>query len=98
MGGGVGITIGGGRNRQEEPQSKIAGPTAYFIEKFGTGPMLEVPLDAGNSDSKNQQVKNILLLKLTNDEDLSERIKATESFDSKLIRSFVAAYNAMHKK
>lgn len=98
LGGGVGITIGGGRNRQEEQQPRSALPTAYFIEKFGTGPMLEVPADAGNSDNKNQQVKNILLLKLTNDEDLSERIKATESFDAKLIRSFVAAYNAMHNK
>lgn len=96
LGGGVGITIGGGRNRQEEPQSRVTGPTAYFIEKFGTGPMLEIP-EGGNSDSKNQQIKNILLLKLTNDEDLAERIKATESFDAKLIRSFVAAYNSMNQ-
>jgi hypothetical protein len=98
LGGGVGITLGGGRNRDEAQQARVAGPTAYFIEKFGTGPMLEVPADAGNSGNKNQQVKNILLLKLTNDEDLAERIKATESFDAKLIRSFVAAYNDMHKK
>lgn len=98
LGGGVGITFGGGRNRDEGQQAKVAGPTAYFIEKFGTGPMQEIPADAGNSGNKNQQVKNLLLQKLTNDDDLAERIKATESFDAKLIRSFVAAYNSMHKK
>lgn len=96
LGGGVGITIGGGRNRQND-QPKQVGPTAYFIEKFGTGPMQEIPVDAGNSDAKNQQIKNMLLQKLTNDEDLAERIKATESFDAKLVKSFVAAYNDMHK-
>ncbi|MDR6783648.1 hypothetical protein ABIE26_003033 [Pedobacter africanus] len=96
LGGGVGITIGGGRNREEQP-SRIAGPTAYFIEKFGTGPMQEIPVEGGNSAGKNQQIKTALLQKMTNDEDLAERIKATESFDAKLVRSFVAAYNAMHK-
>ena len=96
IGGGVGITIGGGRNRQDD-QVRQAGPTGYFIERFGTGPMVELPVNAGNSDSKNQQIKNVLLQKLSNDEDLAERIKATESFDAKLIKAFVAAYNEMHK-
>lgn len=97
LGGGVGITFGGGRNREEQ-QTKVNAPTAYFIEKFGTGPMQEIPAEAGNSGSKNQLIKSMLLQKLTNDEDLAERIKATESFDAKLVRSFVAAYNAMHKQ
>lgn len=96
LGGGVGITLGGGRNRDDN-QPRQAGPAAYFLEKIGTGPMVELPVNAGNSDHKNQQIKTALLQKLTNDEDLAERIKATEAFDAKLIRAFVAAYNDMHK-
>lgn len=96
IGGGVGITLGGGRNR-EDSQPRQAGPTAYFLERFGSGPMVEIPVNAGNSDNKNQQIKSALLQKLSNDDDLAERIKATESFDSKLIRAFVAAYNEMRK-
>ncbi|WP_090783206.1 hypothetical protein [Pedobacter sp. ok626] len=96
LGGGVGITIGGGRNRDDD-QPRAAAPTAYFLERFGTGPMIELPVNGGNSEGKNQQIKNVLLQKLTNDEDLAERIKATESFDPKLIKAFVAAYNDMHK-
>lgn len=96
LGGGVGITLGGGRNR-EDNQPRQVGPTAYFVERFGTGPMVELPVNAGNSENKNQLIKNALLQKLSNDEDLAERIKATETFDAKLIRAFVAAYNDMHK-
>lgn len=97
MGGGVGITLGGGRGNRQESQTSQAGPAVYFIEKFGTGPMQELPVEAGNSEAKNQLIKNALLQKLTNDEDLAERIKATEAFDAKLVRAFVSAYNAMHK-
>lgn len=96
LGGGVGITIGGGR-ASDDSQPRQAGPAAYFLEKTGTGPMVELPANAGNSDHKNQQIKTALLQKLTNDEDLAERIKGTETFDTKLIRAFVAAYNDMHK-
>lgn len=96
LGGGVGITLGGGRNRDDD-QPRQTGPTAYFLERIGTGPMIELPVNTGNSDHKNQQIKTALLQKLTNDEDLAERIKATETFDAKLIRAFVAAYNDMHK-
>lgn len=96
IGGGVGISLGGGRNRDDN-QPRQAGPTAYFLERFGTGPMVELPINAGNSENKNQQIKNALLQKLSNDEDLAERIKATETFDAKLIKAFVSAYNGMHK-
>jgi len=97
LGGGVGITLGGGGRNRDDNQPRQAGPTAYFLERYGSGPMVEIPVNAGNSDNKNQLVKNALLQKLTNDEDLAERIKATESFDAKLIKAFVAAYNDMHK-
>lgn len=96
LGGGVNISLGGGRSRSEGKSAQTK-PTAYFIEKYGTGPMLEIPIEGGNSDGKNQHIKGVLLQKLTNDEDLAERIKATESFDAKLIRAFVAAYNDMKK-
>ncbi len=96
LGGGVGISIGSGR-RSEPGKQKQKMPESYFIEKPGTGPMIEIPVEGGNSESKNQHIKNALLQKLTNDEDLAERIKATENFDAKLIRAFVAAYNDMKK-
>lgn len=98
--GGVGmggsIAIGGGRNRAEAPARRVM-PSTFFIEKFGTGPMIELPVEANDTEGKNQQIKNALLQKLTNDEDLAERIKATETFDGKLVRAFVEAYNAVHK-
>ena len=97
IGGGVGITIGGGRSTEQDSKKQHARPTAYFIEKFGTGPMLEIPLDGGDSDSKNQHIKNVLLQKLNNDQDLADRINATGAFDAKLIRAFVAAYNSMKR-
>jgi len=96
VGVGGGISIGGSRNRQEAPVRRVM-PTAFFLEKVGTGPMSELPVEGGNSEGKNQHIKNILLQKLSNDEDLAERIKTTESFDGKLIRAFVTAYNAVHK-
>lgn len=89
---GGGITIGGGRRNNSK---KAAGRKAlYFIEKPGTGPMLEIQL---NSSSDQQRVKQILLDKLNNDEDLAERIKETESFDAKSVAAYVKAYNLMHK-
>lgn len=97
MGGGIGITLGGGGRNRQDAVSAQAGPATYFIEKFGTGPIQELPVEPGNSAGKNQLIRNVLLQKLTNDEDLAERIKATESFDAKLVRAFVAAYNGMHK-
>lgn len=89
---GGGISIGGGRrnNSKKAPGRKAL----YFIEKPGTGPMLEIQL---NSSSDQQRVKQILLDKLNNDEDLAERIKETESFDAKDVAAYVKAYNLMHK-
>lgn len=92
---GGGISFGGGR-RQDDGEARRSTKATYYIEKPGTGPMQSLPLD-GNSESKVNQVKAILLQKLNNDEDLAERIKATESFDSKNLKAFVNAYNSMHK-
>ena len=92
LGVGGGITIGGGR-RSSGKQAK-ARKALYFIEKPGTGPMLEIQL---NSGSDQQKVKQILLDKLKDDEDLTERIKETESFDAKSVAAYVKAYNLMHK-
>lgn len=89
---GGGISIGGGRRNNSK---KATGRKAlYFIEKPGTGPMLEIQL---NSSSDQQRVKQILLDKLNNDEDLAERIKETENFDTKAVAAYVKAYNLMHK-
>lgn len=96
LGGGVGISIGGGR-RSDPDQPKRIMPTTYFIEKLGTGPLMELPVEGGDFEGKTQHIKSVLLQKLTSDEDLTERIKATEIFDAKLVRAFVAAYNSMKK-
>jgi hypothetical protein len=93
FGGGLGggITFGGGRRDNEQPTNGVKGKVSYFIEKPGTGPMQEVNLDNTNA------VKTILLLKLNNDDDLAESIKATEGFDAKNLAAYVKAYNAGKK-
>lgn len=93
LGMGGGITIGGGR--RDEDQGPRFRPAVYYIEKLGTGPIQPVAVDGRNSDTNS--TKSILLSKLTNDEDLAERIKSTEVFDAKNIKAFISAYNAMHK-
>ncbi len=94
VGFGGGITIGGGRrnsNKQEGKQTAV-----FYIEKPGTGPILEVPI-AGRADKRIEQVRNVLLQKLGDDEDLAERLKEAEDFDARNVRAFVNAYNAMRK-
>ena len=90
LGGGVSIDLGGRRN-QEQAAAIPKGKISYFLEKPGTGPMQEVNLDNTNA------VKNILLQKLNNDDDLAESIKATESFDPKNLAAYVKAYNVGKK-
>lgn len=92
VGFGGGITFGGGgggRNRQKKNQG-----ITYYIEKPGSGPIQEVPLTA---DNKTEAVKSVLLQKLTNNEDLVERLKAAEDFDAKNVQAFVKAYNATQR-
>lgn len=91
MGGGISIGTGG---RAQTPDAGLYAPTGnvfYFIEKPGTGPMVEVALE------NTAAVKNILLQKLTGDEDLTERIKASDSFTDLNLIAFIKAYNAGQK-
>jgi len=85
---GGGISFGGGRN---SGNGRARAKAVYFIERPGTGPITEIPM--GNK----QELKSLLLTKLNDDDDLSERINATSDFDVKSIAAFVKAYNAMHK-
>lgn len=91
LGGGVSIGIGGGRRDEGQPVTNPKVKVAYFIEKPGTGPMQEI--DINNTTA----VKNILLQKLNNDEDLAQSIKATESFDAAKLAAYVKAWNEMKK-
>ena len=96
FGGGLGggITFGGGGRRDDDNTAGAPkGKVSYFIEKPGTGPMQEVSLDAG----KLTATKTLLLQKLTNDEDLAQRINTSEGFDAKSLTAFIRAYNEMHK-
>lgn len=96
LGGGVGISIGGGR-RDEADQPKRIMPTTYFIERLGTGPLMEIPVEGANSEGKAQHIKNILLQKLTGSHDISQRINTTETFNASQVRSLVVDYNSIKK-
>ncbi len=95
FGGGLGggISIGGGGNRRDV--ETVANPTNgkvfYYIEKPGTGPMQEAPLENTSA------LKTVLLQKLTNDDDLTERIKMSEGFTDLNLIAFIRAYNAGRK-
>lgn len=93
LGGGISFGGGGGRRNDEVLNDGPKGKVSYFIEKPGTGPMQEISLDPG----KIITTRAVLLQKLTNDEDLAQRINATESFDGKSLAAFIKAYNEMHK-
>lgn len=87
LGGGISIG-GGGRKDNETVTSANNGKVSYFIEKPGSGPMQEIVLENTTA------LKTILLQKLTNDEDLAERIKASEGFTDLNLIAFIKAYNA----
>lgn len=93
-GGGVGggISIGRGNTGTTDKQVDYgSGKVSFFIEKPGTGPMQEISLE------NTAALKSLLLQKLNNDEDLAERIKATDSFNDKILVAFIKAYNEMKK-
>lgn len=98
---GSGVGIGGGitimSGRRQEPPAKRMMPATFFMEKPGTGRLMEMPVEGAGIPERNEQIKKVLLEQLGDDADLAERIKATENFDSKLIIAFVTAYNEAHK-
>ena len=96
VGFGGGISIGGGR-RNDDDQPKIDRRAIYYIEKPGVGEMLEITPDAGNSEANRTYIKNTLLDKFSDDNDLTERIKGMDSFDVKSIQSLVKTYNSVHQ-
>ncbi|MEJ5993996.1 hypothetical protein WG904_06125 [Pedobacter sp. Du54] len=87
LGGGISIG-GGGRREAETTTNPTNGKVFYFIEKPGSGPMQEVVLENTSA------TKTILLQKLSNDEDLAERIKGSENFTDLNLIAFVKAYNS----
>jgi hypothetical protein len=91
LGGGISIDLGGRRRDDNQPTTTTKAKLSYFIEKPGTGPMQEISIDNTTA------VKNILLQKLNNDEDLAQSIKATESFDAAKVTAYIKAWNEMHK-
>ena len=92
---GAGVTILGGR--RQEPAAKKMMPATFFIEKPGTGRLMEMPVEGAGLPENNQQIRKVLLEQLGDDTELAEKIKATENFDSQLIIAFVTAYNEAHK-
>jgi hypothetical protein len=96
LGVGGGITIGGGGGRRNSDQDADQGSrTLYYIEKPGSGPLQFIAMDGRNSDT--EKTRTLLLQKLTNDEDLAEKIRDADGFDARNIKAFVNAYNSMQK-
>lgn len=87
LGGGIGgtISIGGGRSEVSQPRSTR---TFYFVEKPGSGPILEVPV------TDTRKTSAILLQKIGDDTDLASRIKETDEFTASALIAFIKAYNA----
>jgi hypothetical protein len=90
FGGGVSIGLGGGRKNQDQNGTQAAGKVVYYIEKPGSGPIQALNLENTNA------TRNLLLEKLTADEDLAQSIKATQEFDAKNLAAYIRSYNS-HK-
>jgi hypothetical protein len=95
VGFGGGVSFGGGRSDDE--QAAPERPGLYYIERPGTGDMLEITPDPDNSDANASYIKKTLLEKFADDQDLSNRVKGMNSFDFKSIQSLVKAYNSVHQ-
>ena len=97
VGMGGGISIGGGGRGRDVVQTRVAVPLTIFIEKMGTGPLVEIYTENADQSARLQTVKSILLQKLNNDEEMAEQIKSAPSFDPKTLTSLVSTYNARKK-
>jgi len=96
VGFGGGVSFGGGR--RDDEQTEAVRPGLYYIEKPGTGDMLEITPDADNSEANTAYIKATLLEKFTDDSDLTNRVNGMNSFDAKTIQSLVKAYNNVHQQ
>lgn len=93
---GGGISIDGNR-RDDDEQPRRERRALIYIEKPGTGEMLEITPDREQSDANSAYIKNTLLAKFADDRDLSARIKEMDNFDPKTIQSLVKTYNSVHQ-
>lgn len=87
MGGSISIGGGGAQRPPENAGLQRSGKLSYFLEKPGTGPMVEVQLENQSA------VKSLLLQKLNDDEDLVSRIKDSDSFSEAGLLAFIKSYN-----
>lgn len=99
---GSGIGLGGGVSFESGRRGNDDAPgqqqkTLYYIEKPGTGDMLEITPDAEKSETNTSYIKNALLEKLSDDHNLAEQIKQMDSFNLKSIQSLVKTYNSDHQ-
>ncbi|WP_068400786.1 hypothetical protein [Pedobacter cryoconitis] len=90
---GGGVSFGGRGDDDDRPRRERR--ALYYIEKPGSGDMMEITPD--NSDTNTQYIKNILIEKMSDDQDLTERIKGIEYFDVKSLTSLVKSYNSVHQ-
>ena len=90
---GGGVSFGGRGDDDDRPRRERR--ALYYIEKPGSGDMMEITPD--NSDTNTQYIKNILMEKMSDDQDLTERIKGIEYFDVKSLTSLVKSYNSVHQ-
>lgn len=94
---GGGVSIAGGGNRDDDEQRAPRRQGLLYIEKPGTGDMLEITPEEGNPDANYRYIKNALLEKFSDDQDLSAKVKGMNMFDLKTIQSLVKAYNTVHQ-
>jgi len=90
---GGGVSFGGRGDDDDRPRRERR--ALYYIEGPGAGEMMEITPD--NSDTNTQYIKNILMEKMSDDKDLTERIKGIEYFDVKSIAALVKNYNSVHQ-
>lgn len=100
-GGFGGVGLGGGisidSRRDDDDQPRRERRALIYIEKPGTGDMLEITPDRDHSDANSDYIKNTLLDKFADDRDLSARVKSIDNFDAKTIQSLVKTYNSVHQ-
>lgn len=96
IGVGGGVTFGGGR-RDDDDQLRRERRSLIYIDKRGSGEMLEITPDVDNSNAGLLYIKNSLLEKFADDNDITARVKEMDKFDVKSIQALVKAYNSVHK-